>query len=171
MGDIARAAGVSVKTVESIFGTKARLLTVLGDLSVAGDDETVAVAQRPWFREILDEPDPWRQLDLLVRSVGRLKRRTAALNEVIRRAAQSDREIAQLWQVSLEQFMADQRLIAESLAGKNALRPGMGVNEAAETIRALNHPSFYYLMVHDSGWSEEGFERWLTGALTRQLLP
>jgi hypothetical protein len=103
--------------------------------------------------------------------VGRLKRRTAALNEVIRRAAQADREIAQLWQVSLEQFMADQRLIAESLTGKNALRPGMGVNEAAETIRALNHPSFYYLMVHDSGWSDEDFERWLTDALTRQLLP
>src|SRR5919206_1136035 len=58
MTDIARAAGVSVKTVEAIFGTKARLLKVLRDVTIAGDDEAVPLAQRPWFREIMEEPDP-----------------------------------------------------------------------------------------------------------------
>jgi AcrR family transcriptional regulator len=171
MGDIARAAGVSVKTVEAVFGTKARLLTVLRDVTITGDDEAVPVAQRPWFQEILEEHDPAKQLQLLVQHVGRLKRRTAALNEVIRRAAQSDPEIAELWQVFQAQFMADHRLVAESLAAKGALRPELDVDAAAETIRALNHPSFYYLMVHDDGWPVDHFERWLTDTLIRQLLP
>jgi AcrR family transcriptional regulator len=171
MGDVARAAGVSVKTVEAIFGTKARLLTILRDVTIAGDDEAVPVARRPWFQEILEEPDPKDQLRLLVHYVGRLKRRTAALNEIIRRAAQADPEIAELWKVFQAQFMADQRLVAESLAAKEALRPELDIDAAAETMRALNHPSFYYLMVHDHGWPEEDFERWLTDALIRQLLP
>jgi AcrR family transcriptional regulator len=171
MGDIARAAGVSVKTVEAVFGTKARVLTVLRDVTIAGDDEAVPVSQRPWFQEILEEPDPAGQLRMLVQQVGRLKRRTAGLNEVIRRAAQSDPEIAELWTVFQSQFMADQRLIVENLGAKGALRPGLDIDRASETIRALNHPSFYYLMVHDGGWPDEYFERWLADALIRQLLP
>ena len=57
MGDIARAAGVSVKTVEAAFGTKARLLTALRDVTIVGDDEAIPLAGRPWFREMLEEPD------------------------------------------------------------------------------------------------------------------
>lgn len=170
MGDIARAAGVSIKTVEASFGTKARLLTVLRDVTIAGDDEAIPVAQRAWFQEMLDEPDPRRQLELHVQHTMRIKRRTAALNEVIRRAAQADPEIGELWRVFQDQFMADQRLVAESLAAKGALRPGLDADGAAETIWALNHPSFYYLMVCEHGWTEAYFERWQTEAAIRQLL-
>jgi TetR/AcrR family transcriptional regulator, regulator of autoinduction and epiphytic fitness len=171
MADIARAAGVSIKTVEAAFGTKARLLTALRDITIAGDDEAVPLAQRSWFKEMLDQPDPRRQLELHARNTGRIKRRTAALNEVIRRAAQVDPEIEELWQVFQNQFLADQRLVAESLASKGVLRPGLNVDAASETIRALNHPSFYYLVVHDQGWAVEYFERWLTDVLIRHLLP
>ena len=42
--------------------------------------------------------------------------------------------------------------------------------QAAEIIWALNHPSVYYLLVHEHGWAEARFEHWLTDALIRQLL-
>jgi hypothetical protein len=170
MGDIARAGEVSIKTVEAIFGTKARLLTALRDVTIAGDDAAIPVAERAWFREMLEEPDPGRQLELLVQYVSRIKRRTAPLNEVIRRAAQSDPEIGELWRVFQAQFMADQRLVAESLAAKGALRDGLDVDGAADAIWLLNHPSVFYLAVGECGWPEERFERWLTDALIRQLL-
>lgn len=170
MGDIAQAAGVSIKTVEAVFGTKARLLTALRDVTIAGDDEAVPVAERAWFKEMLDEPDPRRQLELHVQNTMRIKQRTAALNEVIRRAAQPDPEIGELWQVFQRQFMQDQRRVAESLAAKGALRDDVDVNAAAEIIRLLNHPSVYYLAVLDCGWPDERFERWLTDAFIRQLL-
>lgn len=170
MGDIALAAGVSVKTVEAIFGTKARLLTVLRDISVAGDDEAVPVAERAWFQEMLAEPDARRQLALFARGSCRIKQRTAALNEVIRRAAQIDPEIEALWQRSQEQYAADQRVVAENLTAKEALRAQLDAVEAAEIIGLLNHPSVYYLAVVERAWSEERYEQWLADTFVQQLL-
>jgi AcrR family transcriptional regulator len=171
MGDVARAAGVSIKTVEAIFGTKAKLLTALRDVTIAGDDEAIPLAQRSWFREMLEEPDPRRLLRLHARNTCRIKRRTAALNEVIRRAAQADPDMGELWQTFQDQYMADQRLVADRLAVQGALREGLDAAGAANTIWMLNHPSVYYLAVVERGWSEEQFERWLADAFILQLLP
>jgi AcrR family transcriptional regulator len=171
MADIARAAGVSLKTVEAIFGTKAKLLAAVRDVSIVGDDEAVPLAERAWFTEMLEEPDPRRQVELLVQNTLVIKQRTAALNEVIRRAAQLDPELANLWHTFQEQLTADQRKLAQSLAANGALRNGLDVVAATETIVTLNHPSLYYLAVVDRGWSPDQFERWVTDALVRQLLP
>jgi AcrR family transcriptional regulator len=170
MADIARAAGVSLKTIEAIFGTKATLLTALRDVTIVGDDAAIPVAERAWFKKMLEEPDPRRQLELHARNTMRIKHRTGTLNEVIRRAAQSDPEIGDLWRVFQEQFRADQRLVAENLAAKDALRDGLDVDGALDTIWLLNHPSVYYLAVAECGWPEERFERWLADTLIRQLL-
>lgn len=161
---------MSVKTVEAIFGTKARLLTILRDVSVAGDDEAIPVAERAWYQEMLKEPDPRRQLALFAQGSCRIKHRTAALNEVIRRAAQIDGEIGALWHSFQAQYMADQQLVAESLAARGALRAGLDAAEAAEIIGLLNHPSMYYLAVFERAWPEERYEQWLADALIRQLL-
>ena len=61
LADIARGAGVSLKTVEAAFGTKAKLLAALWDVSVVGDDEAIPLAERAWFQEMLKEPDARRQ--------------------------------------------------------------------------------------------------------------
>lgn len=170
VGEIAQAAGVSIKTVEAIFGTKARLLTALRDIAIVGDDDAIPLAERSWFKEMLDESDPKRLLELHARATCRIKQRTAALNEVIRRAAHGDPEIGELWHVFQSQYMADQRLVAERLAALGALRDDLNTAEAAEIIGMLNHPSVYYLAVYDRGWSEEQFEHWLVDAFIRQLL-
>src|SRR5438270_221433 len=134
MGDIAQAAGVSIKTVEAIFGTKAKLLTTLRDVTIVGDDEAIPVAERAWFREVLEEPDPRRQLELHATVSCRIKHRTAALNEVIRRAAQSDPEIGELWQIFQDQFMEDQRTVAERLASRGAFREELDAAGAADIM-------------------------------------
>jgi AcrR family transcriptional regulator len=170
MGDIAQAAGVSIKTVEAAFGTKAKLLTALRDVAVVGDDEAIPLAARAPFQEMLHEPDPRRQLARYAQLTCRIKQRAAALNEVIRRAAQVDVEIDVLYQRFQEQFMADQRRVVEQLAVKGALREGLQVADAAETLALLNHPAVYYLAVAERGWSEERFEQWLAEAFIQQLL-
>src|SRR6476660_5612155 len=45
---IAAEAGVSVPTVELLFGAKARLLKAAIDVAIAGDDEPVPVLERSW---------------------------------------------------------------------------------------------------------------------------
>ena len=62
MRAIADEAGVSVPTVELLFGTKAQLLHVVIDVAVAGDDEPVPVLSRAWAadaqsaRDLADSP-------------------------------------------------------------------------------------------------------------------
>ena len=53
MRAIAGGAGVSVPTVESTFGTKARVLKAAIDVAIAGDDEPVAALDRPWTEAAL----------------------------------------------------------------------------------------------------------------------
>jgi AcrR family transcriptional regulator len=170
MGDIAQAAKVSIKTVEAIFGTKARLLAALRDVTIVGDDDAIPVAGRPWFREMLEEPDPRRQLQRFAQLSCQIKHRTAALNEVIRRAGQADPQIAELWQALQDQLMEDQRPVAESLAAKGALREGLDAASAADTLWLLNHPSVYYLAVLECDWPEQRFTHWLADTFIHQLL-
>jgi AcrR family transcriptional regulator len=170
LADIAQAAGVALKTVQAVFGTKAKLLSALWDVTVVGDDEAIPVAERAWFWEMLTEPDARRQLELGARVATRIKHRVGALTEVIRRAAQADPEISDLWHLFQGQFLANQTMMAESLAAKGVLRDGLEVAEAAEMLWTLNHPSVYYLLVYERGWSEERYEHWLADAFVHQLL-
>jgi AcrR family transcriptional regulator len=170
LADIAGAAGVALKTVQAVFGTKARLLSDLWDISVVGDDEAIPVAERDWFRATLEEPDPQRQLQVFLQHIGRIKRRVGALAEVVRRAAQGDSEIGVLWQTIQDQMIVDQQRVMQRLADKGVLRKGLDAAEAAEIMGILNHPSVYYLAVVERGWSEERFEAWLVDALAQQLL-
>src|SRR5262245_13452922 len=64
MDAIARTADVSLKTVYLAFETKGRLLRSVWDLVLKGDQSDLPVAARPWYVEVLDEPDPERQLRL-----------------------------------------------------------------------------------------------------------
>src|SRR6201986_5462013 len=61
-------AGVSKPTVFAAAGSKQSILKQLRDIALAGDDEPVPVAQRPWYREALAEPDPRRALRLYARN-------------------------------------------------------------------------------------------------------
>src|SRR5205085_2499530 len=57
MEAVATDAGVALKTVYIAFETKGRLLRALWDLLLKGDQDEAAVAERPWYREVLDEPN------------------------------------------------------------------------------------------------------------------
>src|ERR1700749_1518846 len=66
--EIAGRAGVSKPPVFAAAGSKQAILKQLRDIALAGDDEPVPVAQRPWYREALAEPDPRRALRLYARN-------------------------------------------------------------------------------------------------------
>src|SRR5919197_5642353 len=75
MAAIAREAGVALKTVYVVFDTKSGLLRALWHLRLRGDEADVSVMERSWYRELLDEPDPERQLRLNARNACTVKRR------------------------------------------------------------------------------------------------
>src|SRR5438093_6720261 len=68
MAAIASEAGVALKTVYLAFDSKSGVLRALWNLLLRGDDEDVPVAERAWYREVLEEPDPEKTLRLNARN-------------------------------------------------------------------------------------------------------
>src|SRR4051812_30475885 len=97
MAAIAAEAGVALKTVYVAFETKSGLLRALWHLLLRGDEADAPVAQREWYRKVIDEPDPERKLRLAARSSRVVKVRAANLMGVIRTAAPADPETGELW--------------------------------------------------------------------------
>ena len=170
MAAIASAAGVSLKTVYLAFETKSGLLRALWHLLLRGEQDTVPVGEQPWYREVLDEPDPERQLRLNARNSLIVKRRAGAILDVIRDAASSDPEIAALWARIQTEFHENQRAIVRSIAEKHALAAGLDVATATDILWALNHPTLYSLLARERDWSAERYERWLADLFCAQLL-
>jgi AcrR family transcriptional regulator len=170
MAAIAAEAGVAVKTVYLAFGTKRGVLLALWHLLLRGDEEPVPVGERSWFREVIHEPDPARQLRRTAHNSRVVKERAAALLEVVRDAASSDPELDALWNRIQSDFYENQRAIVQALHDNNGLKPGLDVARGADVLWTLNHPSLYWLLVGDRGWTPEQYETWLAEVLAAQLL-
>ena len=170
MAAIASEAGVSLKTVYLAFETKSGLLRALWHLLLRGDEEPLPVGERPWFRAVLEEPDPERTLRLSVRNAKVVRGRIGRLLDVLRDAAPADREIAELWSRIQEEFYENQRGVVEELEKRNALRPGLDVARATDILWTLNHPDVHRLLVSERGWMPDEHEEWLADLLCARLL-
>jgi AcrR family transcriptional regulator len=170
MAAIAAEAGVAVKTVYLAFATKRGLLLALWHLLLRGDEEPVPVGERPWYREVIEEPDARRQLQLTARNSRIVKERAGRLMQILRDAAPTDPELAALWGRIQHDFYDNQRSIVESLHRKKALRRGLGIDRGADLLWSLNHPDLYWLLVGERGWTPDQYERWLADLFCSQLL-
>jgi AcrR family transcriptional regulator len=170
MAAIAAEAGVALKTVYLAFETKSGVLRALWHLLLRGDEDDVPVGDRPWYREVVVEPDPERQLRLTGRNSRMVKERAGALLGVIRSASSSDPDIAALWARIQSDFYDNQRLIVESLHRNRALRRGLDVARATDILWTLNHPDVWHLLVTQRGWTPGRWEQWFTDTACSQLL-
>jgi AcrR family transcriptional regulator len=168
---IARAAGVSAPTITAVFGTKAALLEALINLGVRGDAADAPLVERPWWREMLAEPDPRRQLRLHAANIRRIQEASADIAEIVRGAATADPEIATMLKQRHVGRFEDTQLVAQSLDYKQALAPGVTVARARDLVWALSGAELYRMLVVERGWSPDEYEQWLAAALADSLLP
>ena len=166
--DLAAEAGVARPTIFTAVGSKADILKAVVDHAMAGDDAPVPVADRLWFQEALDEPDPLRSLRLHVRNICRIAERVGPLLAAVQAAATVDLEVARMWAELLDQRRTAMTTITTNLAGKTALR--CDTETAIDMLWAFT-PDTYLRLVRDAGWSPERFESWLYDTLQRALIP
>ena len=167
---ISERADVPPATVYRLFSSKHGILKSLLDVSIVGDDDDVAMADRPQVQALLDEPDPRVQLHGFVRTAAVVNSRIGPLYRILISAAGVDSDAATLLEELTRQRQQGQRLIARALARGVALRPELKERDAADLIHALLSPELYQLLVVDRGWKTERYEEWLTALLVDQLL-
>lgn len=170
MAVIAVEAGVALKTVYLAFETKAGLLRALWHLRLRGDEADVPIPGRQWYRDVIAEPDPGRQLRLGAHNARVVKERAAKLMRVMRDAAGTDADSAELWRRIQDDFYANQRTIVDTIDAKGALAPGLDAARAADILWTLNHPDVWHLLVGERGWTPEEWEQWFADTACAQLL-
>jgi AcrR family transcriptional regulator len=162
MRDVARHAGVAVETLYSHYSSKRKLFDAVVDHAVAGDDEPVAVAQRPEFLAM----GRGRRADRIAAGaslVAAIHHRTAPFAVLLREAAATDEEIAEILRATRERQRQDVAAGLELIMG----RPP--TDDERDGAWAILSPEVYLLLVQGSGWSLDQYERWVSDTLARVL--
>jgi AcrR family transcriptional regulator len=157
-------------TVYRLFPGKLGILTAVLDTSIAGDDEGLAVQDRPNVAALMAEPDPRKQLLGFAGISVAINTRSADVYRILVSAAGSDAEATVLLAEYTRRRDAGQGQIARLLARARALRSGLNERDAADVIHALMSPELYRLLVIDRSWAPRRYEQWLAEALAAQLL-
>lgn len=157
-------------TVYRLFSSKVGILKALLDVSVGGDDEAVAMADRPQVRALVSDEDPKNQLAGFAALLREVMARVGPVHRILADAARSDEAAASLLAEIARQRHEGQRRVARSVARSGDLRPGLRERDAGDIVHALASPEVYGLLVFDRGWSGERYERWLSSILIDQLL-
>lgn len=168
---IAQRAGVAPETVFAIFGNKRTILSNLMDVSVGGDDQPVALLQRPGPQRVLRESDPKLQMQTFAQDISLILERVAPIFEIMRMAAKTEPDIAELLKKLLRERLRNLAEFVHSVTANSPLRNGLDEKQAAEIVWAIASPEVFSLLTVDRGWSRERYTQWLGEALIRLLLP
>jgi AcrR family transcriptional regulator len=164
MADIASEAGTSAPTVYAM-GNKVSLLRSCVDRALAGDDEPVAVVDRPLAQWVYDTDDAREVLSRYATMMGELAARAAPIYNVVVRAADAEPAIAELLADLEGQRLKASAIVAEAVAVRGGLPPGRTVEEARDTVWVLNAPELYMTLVRKRRWSTRRYVAWSRNAL------
>ena len=170
LDQVAARAGVAVQTVYFHFGNKATLLKEALDVAAVGDDAPVALLDRPWLEELTAEPDPVRVIELSTNSSRQILERVAPLLAVVRGTVGTDPDLAAQWDVNEGQRRTAFRALADLLADRGALLPGLTVEGAADLAFLITSAENYIVATHTLGWTPEHWQRTTATLLTLGLL-
>jgi AcrR family transcriptional regulator len=170
LDQVAARAGVAVQTVYFHFGNKATLLKEALDVAAVGDDEPVALLDRSWLDELTAEPDPVRVIELWTNGGREILERVAPLLAVVRGTVGTDPDLAAQWEVNEGQRRTAFRVLADLLADRGALLPGLTVEGAADLAFLITSAENYIVATHTLGWTPEHWQRTTATLLTLGLL-
>jgi AcrR family transcriptional regulator len=167
MRAIAETAGVSVATVELLFGTKARVLKAAIDVAIAGDDEPLPVLDREWAAEAQRAGTAEELLDIAARVLTPAQQRSAGLVMAAFEAARVDPDLAEVVSQLTAQRRATAGWLVDALATTARLRDEPA--EAVETLWVLMDPVVFDRLVRNRGWTPEQYQRWWARSARRLL--
>jgi AcrR family transcriptional regulator len=167
---VAERAGVSVPTVEALFGTKGRLLKAAIDVAIAGDDEPVPMLARDWAAAAAGAADPGSFLSILAGEIAPAQSRSSGLVLSVFEGAGSDPELAGLAAQMAAQRVTMATWAVARLSALGALRADVGEDEAADTVFAIMEPAVFDRLTRQRGWTLARYQDWIARSLRRLLV-
>jgi TetR/AcrR family transcriptional regulator, regulator of autoinduction and epiphytic fitness len=164
MRGIAGQAGVSVKTVEALYGTKAELLKTAIDYAIAGDLRPIPILGRESVAAMSAAPDAPTVLDLHAHHARSISQRAASILWVAEQASPAHPEVARLWAQSID----NRRTGAQWAAATLLTKPGVRYAEDVFWI-AIDFGTYRSLTL-GRGLSPAGFETWIRNYYRKMLL-
>ncbi|MFF5635858.1 TetR/AcrR family transcriptional regulator [Streptomyces sp. NPDC012825] len=164
---VAERAGVSPETVYKAFGGKPGLVKALWDVTLAGDDEPLTMAERPQLQEVLETRDARAKLRLYAAFVRGVHERLAALFTLL---AQAGPDVGQVLVLSEEERMTGVTAFVTHLADASVLPADTDTALLADSWWALTGPHLFTQLTTGRGWAADTYENWLGGMLASALL-
>jgi AcrR family transcriptional regulator len=166
---IAADASVSVETIYKGFGGKPQLVMALFHDAIAGDAEISTEARADRVSQY--ETDPVRKMHAFGRFVAEVMPRVGPLMLLVRAAADSHPELADVWSRMNTERLARMTEHARRLSEHGHLRLDITVAEARDVLWLYSAPDLYDLLVRQRGWSLDRYGDWIGRAYVAALLP
>jgi len=170
MAAIAAEARVTPKSVYTL-AEKSQLLLLAVDRAIVGDDEPVAMADRPEMRALLAADDPEAQARLAAQLGAPTLLRLYPIYRAFEQAAATDSALHDAWRDYQRRRRSDVRRVVRAVADAGGLRPGLSVERATDTLWALIDWHPVALLVEERGWGQAQLVRWLEDILVTLLGP
>jgi AcrR family transcriptional regulator len=170
MRSVAAAAGVSVPTVELIFGRKSELLRAAISFAIRGDPEPVPMLKRPWAQRAHDACSVAEFLAIVGRVLVEGEQRSAGLILAAFEAAHHDESMSALADQLRGQRAETAAWLVDELIRRAWLPGGLTREQAIDTIWLLMDPHGFIALTRDRGWTPERFEGWFIDTVAKLLL-
>lgn len=167
---IAAAADVAPATLYRLFPAKRSLLKAVVDVTAVGDDEPIALHDRPELLALRDEPDAKKYLRGFARVARVVGERAAGIQQMLRSAAVVDPEAADMLATFNEQRYAGQGIVARGVRDRGELKSTLSEARATDVIYGLMSPELRRILIHERAWTADQYEHWLADTLCATLL-
>ena len=164
---VAAEAGVAIQTVYAVFGNKRQLLSDLVDVTLAGDDERVAMQDRSFVADIRALSGLRPKLARYARHLAEVHARQARVMLALAGAATADADAAAIWRKNLEERRRGMLIFAADLAETGEVR--VDQEHAADVLWLAQDIRNYDWLVGQRGWPAAQFEQWFVASVAAAL--
>jgi AcrR family transcriptional regulator len=167
---IAESAGVSVPTVELVFGTKPQLLRAAIGYAIRGDARPLPMLRREWAVRADVAGSVADFLAIVSQVLVDSAQRAAGLVVAAFEAAKADESMAALADPLRAQRAETAAWIVDGLIKRSSLRREISRDQAIDTVWLLMDPHAFLALTRDRDWTPQQFERWFADSVARLLL-
>lgn len=165
---LAETAGVSTQTIYNAVGNKAAVIKAVYDVTLAGDDDPLPMAERPEFRAVSDATDVASMLRAYAAFGRGISERIAPLLAVL--TTHSDDDVRAFVTTTDTERLHGNTMTVNAISRRFGLPSGVTRRRAIDTVWALTAPELYDRLVRQRGWTPDDYEDWLASAMIAALV-